>query len=206
MPTKKNNKKVRITRKMYLDKLKKKYPICIHDDVKKSDFGMNNVTYGEMNYDGIEKLYKYVKNKYPNIKTFIDIGSGRGKLCIHMSSFPKIKKSIGIEIVRERHNDALKLLKTTQSEYSKKIEFINDDIFNINLNDHIDKNGSVFVWWSNLCFDQSVTDAIYDKLIRELPKGSVICCSKNNRNDNPVDSIIIPMSWSHNSNVLIYEN
>ena len=50
-----------------------------------------------------------------------------------MSSFPKIKKSIGIEIVREIHNDALKLLKTTQSEYSKKIEFINDDIFNINL-------------------------------------------------------------------------
>ena len=120
--------------------------------------------------------------------------------------FPKIKKSIGIEIVRERHNDALKLLKTTQSEYSKKIEFINDDIFNINLNDHIDKNGSVFVWWSNLCFDQSVTDGIYDKLIRELPKGSVICCSKSNRNDNPVDSIIIPMSWSYNSNVLIYEN
>lgn len=206
MPTKRKYRRANTTRKLYLDKLKRKYPKCIHDNVSKSGFGINNITYGEMNYDGIDKLYKYVKKKYPNITTFIDIGSGRGKLCIYMSSFPKIKKSIGIELVKERHDDALKLLKTTRSEYSKKIEFINDDIFNIDVNDHINKNGSVFVWWSNLCFDQSITDAIYDVLIRELPKGSVMCCSKTNSNGTLADSIAIPMSWTQNSRVLIYDN
>ena len=66
-----------------------------------------------------------------------------------MSSFPQIKKSIGIEIVKERHEDALDLLNTTASSYSKKIKFFNDDIFNIDLTSNIYKSGTVFVWWSN---------------------------------------------------------
>lgn len=205
MRTLRKKAKQRITRKKYLRKLHDKYPNCIHDSVDKGKFGENNITYGEMNYNGIDLLYEYVKKNFPDVSTFIDVGSGRGKLCIHMSSFPQIKKSIGIEIVKERHEDALDLLNTTASSYSKKIKFFNDDIFNIDLTSNIYKSGTVFVWWSNLCFNQDITDRIYEKLQTELPSGSVIFCSKKNTQHQPFDSIKIPMSWSQNSEVYAYK-
>ena len=60
-----------------------------------------------------------------------------------------------------------------------------------------------FVWWSNLCFNQDITDRIYEKLQTELLSGSVIFCSKKNAQHQPFDSIKIPMSWSQNSDICI---
>ena len=60
---------------------------------------------------------------------------------------------------------------------------------------------------SNLCFDNSTTDKIFDKLHQELPSESIICCSKpvtDNKHYSLIENIIIPMSWNKNSNVYVY--
>ena len=203
MKTRKNRKTK--SRKHFVNSLKKLYPTCKHDSVSKNYEG-HKVTYGEMEYNGIELLYKHITKKYnSNISSFIDVGSGRGKLCMFMAAEPKIRKVIGIELVKERHDDAEALKTNLDPLYADKVTLLNSDIFKIDLQDFNLSN--VFVWFSNLCFDQNVTDDIFKKLIAELPSGSIICCSKPHTLPelHLLDSIQIPMSWNSSSNVKIYK-
>ena len=96
----------------YLCHLRNLYPEIVKDtledkEIFKQKYKEHKTTYGEMEYEGIEKLYEAVKEFEPTC--FMDIGSGRGKLCMYMASKPEIKHSLGIELVKERHDDAKKL-------------------------------------------------------------------------------------------------
>lgn len=199
------------TRKNYLGKLMKLYPLCKHDSCKaktQKKYDGHKTTYGEMDYNGIKKLYSIAKSMNKKINTFIDVGSGRGKLCFYMASDDKIKKSIGIELVKDRHKDALALQKKLAKEYSGKVELINSDIFKVDLESKLPEEPQVFVWFSNLCFDQNITDDIFSKLEKELPIGSIICCSNRceagGKSMKFVKSAPIDMSWNKGSNVYLY--
>jgi hypothetical protein len=186
------------TRKHYL-LLQKLYPSMVRD---KTVAKIKNNTYGEMEYSGIKKLFKIVSELH-NIETFIDIGSGRGKICMAMAMYSQIKKIIGIELIKERHDDAVQIKSQLESSYTNKIEFINDNVLNVKL----DKLKNVFVWFSNLCFDQDTTNSIFLKLKNELPEGSIVCCS-NSPNVNIgefINTVYIEMSWIENSSVKIYK-
>jgi hypothetical protein len=204
--TKKRKQKNNITHKKFIKKLVDLYPKCKHDESSNNIFyDGHKITYGEMEYDGIQQLYSTILNKYnKKIDCFMDIGSGRGKLCMYMAAQPKTKKVLGIELVEQRHRDASILQQQLKSEYADKVMLLNNDIFNINLSNYSGNN--VFVWFSNLCFDQDITNKIFEKLNDELPKGSIISCSKQPKESSLIflESITIPMSWTSNSNVYIY--
>ena len=203
----KNNK---TTKKNYIRSLKNIYPSCKFDDDKTkenySKYNEHKIVYGEMEYDGIQQLYSFITKKYnSNINCFIDIGSGRGKLCMFMASQPKINKVLGIELVEQRHHDAEKLKKDLASDYSNKVELVNNDVLKVDLTKY--NNYNIFIWFSNLCFDQETTNNIFEKLKSELPKETIICCSKKTNNSSfiQIDNINIPMSWNKSSNVSIYK-
>lgn len=189
----------------------KLYPACKHDVCKaktQKRYHGHKTTYGEMDYKGIKKLYTIVKSMNKKINTFIDVGSGRGKLCFYMASHDNIEKSIGIELVKDRHKDAMALQKRLAKEYSGKVELINSDIFKVDLESKLPEEPQVFVWFSNLCFDQNITDDIFSKLEKELPSGSIVCCSNRceagGKSMKFVNSVPIDMSWNKGSNVYIY--
>ena len=193
----------------YVNQLKKLYPLCKHDNnAQKCDqYNGHDIVYGEMTYEGIETLYVSI-SKYAIPEYFLDVGSGRGKLCLYMASKPNIVKSIGIELVTTRVNDAEKLKKSLiRSIFAKKCEFINANIFDVSISDKI--NGPAFLWFSNLCFDPSLTERIYSKLVDELPVGSIICSSKIPENTpvklKSLGSMQVGMSWNESSNVYIYQ-
>jgi len=149
-----------------------------------------------MEYEGIEKLYETVKEFEPTC--FMDIGSGRGKLCMYMASKPEIKHSLGIELVKERHEDAKKLKSKLNAS---KVELFNGDFREVDLSDY--KDDTFFIWFSNLCFASEVTNEIFEKL-KEV-KG-IVCCSKAPTTEAKLlKEITIPMSWNKESNVFIYE-
>jgi len=210
---------------------RKLYPVCKFDGNENraqnsEKYAEHKITYGEMEYEGIDKLYAFAKNVRPNIDTFIDIGSGRGKLCMYMAAKPQISRCLGIELVECRHNDAMQLKQQLNSEYADKVEFINSNIFDIDFAKYHFSQERIFIWFSNLCFDQTTTNSIFEKIKQELPVGTVIACSKtlcidnaqsNEKNDNFSESIddtvdgfrllstvSIPMSWSKDSNVYVY--
>ena len=161
-----------------------------------------------MEYEGLEKLYQYVLKIQPKINTFVDIGSGRGKLCMYMAAKPNIKQSLGIELVEGRHKDAMQLKTMLKSEYSDKVEFLNADIFTVNFASEISVNNAL-LWFSNLCFDPNITQRIFEKVKAEFPIRTIIASSKGINSDivglSLIDNITVPMSWFKNSNVHIYE-
>jgi tRNA G46 methylase TrmB len=214
MNTKHRRKKThRVTKKMYISKLKTHYPSCKYDGSLKNPsltkYAEHKITYGEMDYEGLDKLYKKVILHNSKIDTFIDVGSGRGKLCLFMAAIEKIKKSIGIELVKERVDDALELKEKLAFNYSNKVSFINSNIFDVDFKSIVNNNSQVFVWFSNLCFEQSTTDNIFKKLVDELPSNTIICCSKKILNNNPklifIETLPVEMSWDKGSNVYIYK-
>lgn len=163
----------------------------------------DKITYGEMDYEGIHQLYNHIKKINSTIDCFIDIGSGKGKLCIYMATQPKIERVIGIEIVKERHEDALDLKSDLRNELSDKVELVNKSIFDVNFKKY--ETNQVFVWFSNLCFNSSEKNDIFKKLRIWLSRGSLICClSKPDINIEYLESVTIPMSWNHSCPVYIY--
>lgn len=203
MSTKRNRNNHKGTKKVYINKLKELYPSCKFD--KEQLLYNNNKTYGEMEYEGIHKLYNFVTKKYnQNVNCFMDIGSGRGKLCMYMAAQPKIKDVLGVELIKERHDDAEILKSELKSEYSDKVVLLNKDVLQINFDKY--KDSDIFIWFSNLCFDQSLVNTIFEKLKDELPAGTILCCSKQ-----PVpivgkllDFVKVKMSWVKSSPVFIY--
>jgi len=196
------------TRKNFINKLKTIYPSCKFD-TGLEDFSLYNgidTTYGEMQYEGIQELYQYVTKNYNNkINTFIDLGSGRGKLCMYMAAQPKIKNVLGIELVKERHNDAENLKSQLQYEYANKVILINKNIFDVDL--ELYTNKQIFIWFSNLCFNQTGVIDIFKKLQNTLPKDTIICCSKPPTEPigTYLNTIKVSMSWCDDSNVYIYK-
>jgi len=197
----------RATKKRYLEKLKKLYPMCKFDQTR-DDYTLyegHKITYGEMEYSGIQKLYSYVSKHYnPKINCFMDIGSGRGKLCMYMAAQSKIQHALGVELVKQRHDDAEILKHELKQHYANKVELLNKNVLEIDFEKYY--GSEVFVWFSNLCFEQSTTNDIFKKIQNELPKGTILCCSKES---NPMvgqllHTIPIEMSWNKTSNVFIY--
>jgi hypothetical protein len=193
----------------FLKRLKKVYSTVKFDSIdQKEKYPNNIITYGEMNYEGMHMIIHHLHTAHEiSFKNFIDFGSGRGKLPLQVASYPNVKKSIGIEIVKERHDDAEEIKdKLKKFDYIvKKVNFINRDFKDIILEDITDVT---LVWISNKCFPQELTDQIFSKLIT-LPKGSVITCSNEVSNINTnkikkIDNLKVPMSWYPKSDVYFY--
>jgi tRNA G46 methylase TrmB len=196
------------TKKQYINKLKNLYPSCKFDKQVEDItlYNGNNITYGEMEYEGIQELYNYLtKNYNPKINSFIDLGSGRGKLCMYMAAQPKIKFVLGVELVKQRHDDAEILKTDLKYEYANKVNLLNKNVLDIDFEEF--KNKQIFIWFSNLCFEQTSTNSIFEKIKTSLPSGTIICCSKQ---PFPIvgtflSTITVPMSWNKASNVHIYK-
>jgi hypothetical protein len=189
----------------YIYKLKTLYPSCKHDNGLQEEYKSYKITYGEMEYEGFDMLYDYLNNQY-EINNFIDIGSGRGKICLYAISKDKINSAVGIEIVTERYEDAIKL-KSNLSEYkfSEQVQFINGCFNDYDFREH----NNTLIWISNLCFNQETTNAIFNKIISEIGKNSIIACSKKHDFEHNnivfIENLSVKMSWSSNSNIFIYK-
>jgi hypothetical protein len=118
-----------------------------------------------------------------------------------MAAQPKISRVVGIELVKERHEDALQLQNDLKSEFSNKITLFHKNVLEVSMEEY--KQYKNFIWFSNLCFTDTLTHEIVQKL-QELP-GSILCCSKQLNLGKFITSITIPMSWCASSTVYIYE-
>lgn len=190
----------------FITELKKLYPSSKHDDTSLHDKYENyKITYGEMDYNGFDDVIDYLSKH--SFDCFIDIGSGRGKICIYAGKIPSIKQSIGIELVKERHDDAKKL-KTQLNHHPEvsKVNLINDDIFNYDLKQL--NSSKTLVWLSNLVFEQKTTNDIFTKILNESNNDTIIVCSKphtlNNKRIKKIGQVEVQMSWNNNSLVHCY--
>lgn len=84
-----------------------------------------SLTYGEIEFRSFAALLSLVKPQSND--TFIDLGSGNGKACFVAALSFNIDKCIGIEIVEQRHQQAIAALSLAPPKLTEKIHFICDD-------------------------------------------------------------------------------
>ena len=196
------------------------YPECKFDRniVNYDEYPEHNITYGEMEYNGIDKLYDHIMSLEINNSNqeqkyaFIDIGAGRGKICIYMASKPNITQSLGIELVKERYTHSVLIMQSFPKRkyfrpFLSKIDFYNENMFNFNYRDSLeDPSQKCFIWINNLCFEPETIEKLFIKLSEELEPDSIISCNKTPEfNKLPlynhfklINTVSIPMSWSKN--------
>ena len=71
-------------------------------DKRKEIINSDKFVYGEIRKAGVETIYKEI-SEYDGLDTFVDVGSGTGKICLHMSMISNFENIVGIEIVTGRH-------------------------------------------------------------------------------------------------------
>jgi 16S rRNA A1518/A1519 N6-dimethyltransferase RsmA/KsgA/DIM1 with predicted DNA glycosylase/AP lyase activity len=123
----------------------------------------NDYTYSEILRSGVDIIIDKI-NKYKqlsNSDVFVDIGSGCGKLILHMSIKTNIKTLIGVECVTERIKYSKYIKNKILSSNIDNVFFIEKDINDFNL------DIATIVFINDICFDDNMVISIYDR----LPKG-----------------------------------
>ena len=119
------------------------------------------MVYGELTKFGVPTLYNYIKkNKEITDKdVFVDIGSGLGKLILHMSIISEFKTLVGVEYqdIRYKYSKHLK----EKIGIDKGIFLINKDITDFDL------SIATVVFCDNVTWDKYFCKSIWDR----LPKG-----------------------------------
>ena len=133
--------------------------------------------YGEITKSGVNKLANYLK---PFTGNFYDIGSGNGKLLIHLSIITNFEKYTGIEIVEPRHQYALKI----NEVIGQPVNFIRADVLDVDISD------GDFIFLDDLMFP---TD-LRKKILKKLPKCYYLTAWQNNI-DEFIENWSIGVAW-----------
>jgi len=197
----KTNYKYNITRK----KIKKLYKGLNGYGVNGSYDSKYATTYGEITLKGIEHLVDIYQKEYKVLsdspKVFYDLGSGIGKFVTMVAELIPTIQSKGIELVKERHETAMKVYHTLKDSVQARIEFICGSMFDYSIKD------ASWIFISNLCFSDQINKKLSKKIEKEVQVNTLIACSVElpfNLSKFSMKIYKIPMTWEKSSDVYFY--
>lgn len=169
--------------------------------------GQHNLTYGEIEWPTLKLMLDYVQ-KQDNISgsRFYDLGCGRGRAVLYMAMSGLFEHSVGIEVLPERVSlakDALNKLRASIPIAGSRVKLFEASF----LNPAFKYKDARLVFLSNMCFDTETQNAIFRKLNTEMPKGSLVFCSRAPSEALSAFETIgverVPMSWTPTSEIHI---
>ena len=158
-----------------------------------------NSTYGTISYNGIEELINILNIDDNDI--FYDLGSGNGNVVTHFYLKTPVKKSIGIEYLKNRHYIGLFNLLEISKEYniSNNINLINDNIYNYNFMD------ATIIFTTSCCFHNELNKYILTEIKKNKKlKYFISNMIFNSTEFNKLGEIYLETSWSDNIKYSIY--
>lgn len=189
-------------KKRQTKKLKRKLDKIFKSDsfitVPSNTFGDYNLTYGELNWEGMENISKYMELKDWSKNTFIDLGSGNGRTLAY-AILNGFKEAKGTELVQARHNYAMKMRNKLDSYMKDKIKLSNKDLFKLDPS-YFPPGSVVFI--SNLVFPKETTQKLINFLSENTPSDVIIILSSipdNLGKFKLIEKLELSMSWSPNS-------
>jgi SAM-dependent methyltransferase len=183
----------------------------IYNDLPKTvAAGQHNLTYGEIEWPTLKLIMDYTqKQTWPASGAparFYDLGCGRGRAVLYMALAGPFDQSVGIEVLPERVSlaqQALAKLKTSIPSAGAKVRLYEASF----LNPSFKYKDARVVFLSNLCFDNETQDALFKKLNLEMPKGSLLFCSREPATPlgafEKVGVEKVPMTWTPSSEIHI---
>jgi hypothetical protein len=167
-----------------------------------------DTTYGEITLKGIETLVT-IYSKYQPItsypskqRVFYDLGSGIGKNVFMVAALVPEIQSIGIEIVKDRHDTAVDIYNKYKYSSKTRITFINRSLYDYSVQD------AAWIFISNLCFTHKMNEDLVKKLEKEIQPNTLIACSVELPHINKIKLIrtySIPMTWDKSSTIYLYK-
>jgi SAM-dependent methyltransferase len=150
---------------------------------KLENFDSEDLGYGEINKSGVNTIFNYIKKNIDinSDDVFYDIGSGNGKLSIHLSLISNFIIK-GVEIDKYRHLYSLEIMKNIGK--IDNLIFINDDVTNLDISD------AKIVFMNDTLFSKELISEIISKL---KPGTHLISLEENNLNHK--DEIEVEVSW-----------
>lgn len=174
--------------------------INIDKSLYQQNENMVNSTYGEMTYEGIEKLIEEAEIK-PNEK-FIDLGSGNGKASMQVFMNTPVSEAIGVEFHIERFYNANRALKNL---YKKFPELLNTDrllTYQLqNIKDVYFLEMFNIIYMCSTCYPSELLDVVYEKI---KDSKNIRCIITHKKYDNfskilPKYKVVnLPCTWSKN--------
>lgn len=185
----------------------------IYNDLPKTvAAGQHNLTYGEIEWQTLKLIMDYTqKQTWPSTNAnaparFYDLGCGRGRAVLYMALAGPFDQSVGIEVLPERVSlaqQALAKLKISIPSAGAKVRLYEASF----LNPSFKYKDARVVFLSNLCFDNETQDALFKKLNLEMPKGSLLFCSREPATPlgafEKVGVEKVPMTWTPSSEIHI---
>tara|TARA_B100000963_G_scaffold255080_1_gene223717 strand:- start:3139 stop:3708 length:570 start_codon:yes stop_codon:yes gene_type:complete len=115
--------------------------------------------YGEIKRQTVDNIVNHFKQRFNKKAVFYDIGSGLGKMVLHIGLKYGIE-SYGIELSQNKHKGALEL-KEKFCKDSKNIHFINNNFFTEDL------SKATIIYFDNTVMEDNFFNQIYDKLSKD---------------------------------------
>lgn len=175
--------------------------------------GQHNLTYGEIEWPTLKLMLDYVQKQQgpssvasPSGSRFYDLGCGRGRAVLYMAMSGIFEHSVGIEVLPERVSlakDALNKLRASIPIAGSRVKLFEASF----LNPAFKYKDAKLVFLSNMCFDTETQNAIFRKLNVEMPKGSLVFCSRPPSETLTAFETLgierVPMSWTPTSEIHI---
>jgi SAM-dependent methyltransferase len=169
--------------------------------------GQHNLTYGEIEWPALKIMLDYVQKQEGTSGTrFYDLGCGRGRAVLYMAMSGLFEHSIGIEVLPERVSlakDALNKLRASIPIAGSRVKLFEASF----LNPAFKYKDAKLVFLSNMCFDNETQAAVFRKLNTEMPKGSLVFCSRAPSEVLSAFETIgiekVPMTWTPTSEIHI---
>ena len=137
--------------------------------------GQHNLAYGEVEWSTLKLMSQHAEKGISG--KFYDLGCGRGRAVLYMALTGSFDLSVGVEVLPERISlaqQALSKLKLSIPSSQSNVRLYEASF----LNPAFKYKDARLVFLSNMCFDIETQDAIFAKLNIEMPKGSIVFCSK----------------------------
>lgn len=157
--------------------------------------------YGEITFQGLEKLLKELKPGAHDV--FYDLGCGVGKVCVQLLFTTPILKCVGIELSSTRIGHAQKTLRHLELQkkipQNKQLRFLNENIKDANISD-----GTIFYLG---CYGDEVMKVALENLskIHHRIRFATIRKTIGHPEFRLIKTVSVPMTWSENVPVYIYE-
>ncbi|GAB5358517.1 hypothetical protein AAMO2058_000465100 [Amorphochlora amoebiformis] len=128
-------------------------------------------TYGYMRWEGVTQMLESYETKD---KVFYDLGSGVGRPVFAAAmQYPDLKKCVGVELSRRRHEQAIGLLSLMDKGQPKSIiSFRCENMLKVDLSD------ADIVYISSLCFPKEFLTRLGSYLDEVLKEGAIVLSSK----------------------------
>ena len=147
----------------------------------------NNLIYGEITSLGILTLIDDLKKHTNYSSSFLDVGSGYGKLVRMVGEIAKIK-SKGIEIDKERYNICNII------NYNSKESDIRFKVGDIRDNENLLHEADI-IFLHDVAWDSSLTDFVF----KNCGKNKIIYLSKIEKSKKKsLEHILLEVSWQPN--------